>query len=156
MSPRREGPLTRQIRVQSRGEQGQTQYKPSPNGTKLCSRGPYTPRGPQNKHWAGMAPLGHPWSAHTPMGTSRAQLSRTASYRVSNDSCMGLVSNLNAQEGGLLKLWGEPGNIPGILPSSPPIKGGQPSLLKEHTKGEEHTTLEQEHHYKGLRPQIAS
>jgi len=63
---------------------------------------------------------------------------------------MGEGGNLNVQIGGLvLSMRG--GIIFQRPPSSPPIKEGHPLLITT-PQGRRATTLEKEHHSKGLRP----
>jgi hypothetical protein len=52
-------------------------------------------------------------------------------------------SAINTVEGGLLYFWKNPGICHGMIPSSPPIKGGPlPSQAQQHTKGSRASLLE--------------
>jgi hypothetical protein len=57
----------------------------------------------------------------------------------------GYRGGINAQDGGLVILGRNQGNIPWDYSSSPPIKGGHPLLIQQHTKEE---SKKQEQHSK--------
>jgi hypothetical protein len=107
MSPRGEGPLTKEIRALSGGEKAQNPYQIISKWCQTLQDPSGGPRKATHQRWGHSGPVGV-WPHLS--GVSRAHLWWDASCRLSNDGYMGDGGNLNAQNVSLV-LYMRGGNI---------------------------------------------